>query len=192
MWSYRFYDRFWSPSFPFSFSFFDIVSFGSRVCAAQNADDKIVWMRATNDFFFLFTRSISFVPRYEKTPKSTLGGAYKFLCWGIIKFARACLLLHLFYACTACFNVVDNGQLNLGNEIGAFDQWTRKVSIITQEMLLWTNIEFSELLNGAFYHKNWNIIFVLKSESFFEKWELQVINGMQRKAFNFCYYKNTF
>lgn len=68
-------------------------------------------------FFFLFTPSISFVPRYEKTPKSTLGGAYKFLCWGIIKFARACLLLHLFYACTACFNVVDNGQLNLGERI---------------------------------------------------------------------------
>lgn len=80
MWSYRFYDRFWSPSLPFSFSFFDIVSFGSRVCAAQNADDKIVWMRATNDFifFFLLVRSLSYPD--TKRPRNQLSGELISFC----------------------------------------------------------------------------------------------------------------
>lgn len=94
-----------------------IVSFGSVACV-QNADDKIVWMRATDDFFLFFFSFDLFRTPIRKVPRNWVPrGAYKFLCWAIIKFARAYLLLHLLCACTACFNVVDNGQLNLGERI---------------------------------------------------------------------------
>lgn len=153
--------------FPFGSSIYCIVWF-CRVCAKcwwqnrLNACDKRFFS------FLFFVRSLSY-PDTKRPRNWVPGGAYKFLCWAIIKFARACLLLHLLCACTACFNVVDNGQLNLGERIRGvrpmnpkrFDHYAGNATV-NEYRIFW----IIKLYLFFFNHKNGNIIslFIWKME----------------------------